>query len=239
MLGESEVVVMRKTLLALCVSGLVLGLLLFPAAPTTEASWEGFVITDALNVRAAPTTEADILDVLYYGTPVTVVDEVVGEVAAGTSLWYRLASGGYVSGAYVGEALGGFGGSIGSSGRWIDVNLSTQTATAYIGDEPVYTAGVTTGKPGLETPTGTFAIFSRVYNETMVSTTPGDEYYLENVYFTQYFAAGGYALHYNYWQPASVFGNVPTSHGCVGMGYGDAAFFWDFADYGTPVVIHY
>jgi lipoprotein-anchoring transpeptidase ErfK/SrfK len=50
---------------------------------------------------------------------------------------------------------------------------------------------------------------------------------------------GGIALHYNYWRSDSYFGNVPSSHGCVGMRYDDAKFFWDFATIGTRVVVHY
>jgi lipoprotein-anchoring transpeptidase ErfK/SrfK len=129
--------------------------------------------------------------------------------------------------------------------RSIDVNLSTQRATAYEGSTPVYTALVTTGRPGWPTPTGDFAITYRVYDETMSSAgigippdAPGG-YYLTGVLYTQYIDWNGDALHYNYWSPASDFGSVPTSHGCVGMQLADAAFFWNFADIGTPVHIHY
>ncbi|MBI3966560.1 MAG: L,D-transpeptidase [Chloroflexi bacterium] len=128
--------------------------------------------------------------------------------------------------------------------RWIDVNVSTQRATAMVDDTPVFVALVTTGKPGYETPLGTFRINSRVFNETMDSTSLGvprnssEGYLLRNVYFTQYFLAGGYAIHSNYWQPREVFGNRPTSHGCVGLLYDDAKFFWEFASYGTEITIH-
>jgi lipoprotein-anchoring transpeptidase ErfK/SrfK len=129
--------------------------------------------------------------------------------------------------------------------RWIDVNLSRQWVTAAEGDSPVRGAPCTSGKAGFATPTGTFQIFSRVYNETMDSSTMGiprgsaEGYFLKDIFFTQYFAGGGYALHTNYWQPASVFGSYPTSHGCVGLRYGDAQFLWSFAGFGTPVYIHY
>jgi|SwirhisoilCB1_FD_contig_31_3930429_length_685_multi_4_in_0_out_0_1 lipoprotein-anchoring transpeptidase ErfK/SrfK len=132
-----------------------------------------------------------------------------------------------------------------AGGRSIDVNLSTQTATAYEGDTAVYSAGVTSGRPGFETPTGTFSIVNRVADETMDSSTigiPRDSpggYYLTGILYTQYFDNIGDALHYNYWSPASAFGGYPTSHGCVGMQLDAAAFFWDFADIGTPVTIHY
>ena len=128
--------------------------------------------------------------------------------------------------------------------RWIAVNLTTQRATAFVGDEAVRIAMVTTGAPGWETPTGDFRIYMRIENETMDSLSigiPRDDpwgYYLEDVLYTQYFV-GGVALHYNYWRADSYFGNEPSSHGCVGMRYDDAKFFWDFATTGTRVVVHY
>lgn len=232
---------MKGLKLALCVALLSAGLTLV-SAQLTEA-FSARVSTDALNVRSAPNTSSQIVDVLMRGQSVSVVDTVAGEPVLGDSTWYLLDTGGYVYAAYVSEG-GGFGGGGGSGKRWIDVDLSAQTATAYVGDEPVYTALVTTGVNG-QTPVGNWYIFSRVYNETMDSSTigiPSDGpggWYLENVYFTQYFAPGGFALHYNYWADRSVFGNRPSSAGCVGMEYEDAAFFWDFADYGTLVRVHY
>ena len=62
-------------------------------------------------------------------------------------------------------------------------------------------------------------------------------YYLPNVLFTQYFTWEGHALHLNYWAPESVFGQTPTSHGCVGMRYTDARFFWTFLQLGDRIVI--
>ena len=127
----------------------------------------------------------------------------------------------------------------GSGERWIDVDLSENTATAMVGDTPWHTAYVTTAKPGYETPIGEWRIFYRVYNETMTSGPGAEEYYyVENVLFTQYFTERGHALHFNYWAPDSVFGNEGTSHGCVGMRYSDAEFFWNFASNGTRVVVH-
>jgi lipoprotein-anchoring transpeptidase ErfK/SrfK len=127
--------------------------------------------------------------------------------------------------------------------RWIAVNLTTQRATAFIGAQPVRVALVTTGMPGWETPTGDFRIYQRVENETMDSEGLGipidspDGWFVDNVLYTQYIFSG-ITLHYNYWRPQSYFGNIPSSHGCVGLGYGDAKFFWDFAGIGTRVVVY-
>lgn len=108
-----------------------------------------------------------------------------------------------------------------------------------VGDKPYYTALVTTGKDGWETPTGDFRVIRRVYDETMTSGSIGAEeyWYVEDVLFTQYFTTRGHALHLNYWRPDSVFGHERTSHGCVGLRYDDAQFFWYFASQGTHVII--
>ncbi len=130
------------------------------------------------------------------------------------------------------------------TGRWIGVNLDAHTATAYEWSTPLYTAPVTAGKPGWETPTGTFYIQYRVWNETMDSATVGiprgaaEGYYLPGVRYTQYFTWSGYALHSNYWMPDSYFGTTNSSHGCVGMRLADAEYFWYFATVGTPIVIY-
>ncbi len=124
--------------------------------------------------------------------------------------------------------------------HWIDVDISELTATAMLGPRPWYTALVTTGRDGHNTPEGQFRISRRVINETMSGGSLGAEsyYYVEDVLFTQYFTGRGHAIHLNYWRPDSVFGNERTSHGCVGMRYEDARFFWYFARQGTRVVIH-
>jgi lipoprotein-anchoring transpeptidase ErfK/SrfK len=123
--------------------------------------------------------------------------------------------------------------------RWILIDIADQTASAMVGETPIYTALVTTGKEGWETPRGTFRVVYRVENETMTSDSIGAEehYVLENVLYTQYFTSEGHALHLNYWRPDYYFGNIPSSHGCVGMRLADAEFFWSFASHGTRVTI--
>jgi len=125
---------------------------------------------------------------------------------------------------------------------WVAVNLTEQAAVAMVGDAWVRRAWVTTGTDGWNTPEGQFRILWRVYNETMTSDALGippgpDSYVLRDVLFTQYFTYAGHALHLNYWRPESIFGNVRTSHGCVGMRYNDAAFFWQHVGVGSRVVV--
>jgi LysM repeat protein len=116
-------------------------------------------------------------------------------------------------------------------GRWIDVNLSAQSVSAFEGNSPVFYAVVSTGLPGTPTPTGQFAILSK-YPAVNMS---GPGYYLPNVPWTMFFYRG-YALHGTYWH--SNFGH-PMSHGCVNLTNADAAWLYNFASIGTPVVVHY
>ena len=119
------------------------------------------------------------------------------------------------------------------------VDTENQTASAMIGDRPIFTALVTTGKDGWETPKGTWKVLYRVADETMTSASIGaEEYYvLDHVLYTQYFTTGGHALHLNYWRDDSYFGHEASSHGCVGMRLAAAEFFWRFASTGTRVTV--
>ncbi|MBI2953877.1 MAG: L,D-transpeptidase [Chloroflexi bacterium] len=220
--------------------------LLFFSASTAEADtgWTGVVTVATLNVRPEPSTLATPVDTLRYGDTVTVEAVVEGEAVMGDATWYQIGPGRYVYGPFIAEGQGG-GASYGDGERWIDVDLSNKVARAMVGDKAVYAAEVTIGRPGWNTPVGTFSIVNRVASETMDSATIGiprdspDGYYLTEVLYTQYFLWTGQAFHYNYWVPDEAFGTAASSRGCVGLRLADAEFFWNFADIGTRVVIHY
>ncbi len=206
------------------------------------------VVSDELNVRSAPNTSAPIMTVLENGDVVAVFGKVAGEeVIAGNTTWFRTKSGWFIYSGLTRPARASGDSSpvstSGMTGRWIEVDLGSQVAKAIEDGQVVRTALITVGTPAFPTPIGTFAINRRVANETMDSRTVGipldspSGYYLTGVLYTQYFEDGA-AIHYNYWSPPAAFGNSPGSHGCVGMMLGDARFFWDFADIGTPVVIN-
>lgn len=111
--------------------------------------------------------------------------------------------------------------------KWIDIQLSTQTLTAYEGETPVLIALVSTGVAGLSTPLGEHAIHSKVRSQAM----SGPGYYLPNVEYVSYFYKS-YALHGTYWH--NNFGH-PMSHGCINMTNSDAQWIYDWAPLGTPV----
>lgn len=119
----------------------------------------------------------------------------------------------------------------GGKGRWIDVNLSKQRLTAYQGNTPVFSTLVSTGLPGTPTVVGRFRINTKLTSTRM----RGPGYDLPNVPYTMYFYKG-YGLHGTYWHHN--FGH-PMSHGCVNLRTSDAAWLFNFASVGTPVVTHY
>ncbi len=115
--------------------------------------------------------------------------------------------------------------------KWIDVNLSTQTITAYQGQTAIYAARVSTGLPGTPTVVGTYAIYAKYRSAPM----SGPGYYLPNVPHIMYFYRG-YGIHGAYWH--NNFGR-PMSHGCVNLSLADAEWFYNWAPLGTKVVTHY
>jgi hypothetical protein len=121
--------------------------------------------------------------------------------------------------------------------RHIDVDLSAQQLTAYEGDTPVYHAPVATGKDGFNTPTGTFAIYSKYQMETMTGSAGGETWYVPDIPWVQY-VVGGVALHGTYWHDQWGTG-FRLSHGCINLNIDDAQWLYEWADVGTPVAIHY
>ncbi len=126
-------------------------------------------------------------------------------------------------------------------GKWFTADLRDPAIlVAFEGSAPVWSALTLKGTSLFRTPTGEHKIVRRVANETMNSETlyppiprdaPGG-YYLKNVLWTQYFTWDGASIHYNYW--SSNFGYA-GSHGCLGVGYNEAKFAWEWADVGTSL----
>jgi lipoprotein-anchoring transpeptidase ErfK/SrfK len=126
---------------------------------------------------------------------------------------------------------------VASSGgeKWIDVNLTTQTLTAYEGQTPVFSALVSSGLPYYPTVTGTFAIYVKYTAARMRGGYGLDAYDLPNVPYVMYFYKG-YGLHGTYCH--NNFG-TPMSHGCVNLATPDAEWLFNWAAVGTTVVTHY
>lgn len=125
--------------------------------------------------------------------------------------------------------------------KWIDVDLSAKTVTAYVGDTPVWGPRLMVdGKEGNETVTGSFEIYLRydIQDMTNANYYPEDHpkyYFTPDVPWVQYFS-GGYGFHGAPWR--SSFG-YSGSHGCINMPVSDAKWLYDWASIGTRVEVHY
>jgi lipoprotein-anchoring transpeptidase ErfK/SrfK len=115
--------------------------------------------------------------------------------------------------------------------RWIEVNLSNQTLTAWQGDVAVLYTSISSGLAATPTVTGNFKVGVKYTSQRM--TGPG--YDLPGVPWVMYFY-GSYAIHGAYWH--NNFG-VPMSRGCVNASIPDAEFLYNWAPEGTEVWVHY
>jgi hypothetical protein len=119
--------------------------------------------------------------------------------------------------------------------RWIDVNLSSYTLTAFVGSTAVMSTSLVDGAPATPTARGTFYIYWKLPSQTMRGfNTDGSEYVTEDVPWVMYFYSD-FALHGAYWR--SGFG-YSGSHGCVNLPVGDAAALYAWAYEGTRVEVH-
>jgi hypothetical protein len=206
--------------------------------------WQGIALSET-NVRAKPNTQSGIVEVLEYGTQLTVPKWVAGEeVYTGASAWAQIGDGKYVFSRNVGRnapvAAPPLPAGAPSTGNWIDVHLTQQLMTAYTDRSVVRVSVMASGVPGWDTPEGTYQILVRVPNETMTSGAIGAEYFyrLDDVLFTQYFTDVGHAIHFAWWRTPETIGR-PASHGCLNLLLDDSRFYWDWADIGTTLFIHY
>ena len=124
---------------------------------------------------------------------------------------------------------------VGANERWIDVNLTSQTLTAFEGDTAVFSTLISSGTWEHPTVTGQFRIWLEYESQTMDGRLLGYDYYLEDVPYVMYFFQD-YAIHGTFWH--NNFG-TPMSHGCVNMATDDAGWIYNFATVGTMVNVHY
>ncbi|MDO5728473.1 MAG: L,D-transpeptidase family protein [Actinomycetaceae bacterium] len=124
--------------------------------------------------------------------------------------------------------------------KWIDINLSNRTTTAYEGATPVIgPAYMVPGVPGFETVTGIYSVYLKLESQTMRGDNgDGTRYEVEGVPWILYFH-GGYAIHGAYWRSTFGPGAAGGSHGCINLPVSTAKSFYDWAPNGTIVASHY
>jgi lipoprotein-anchoring transpeptidase ErfK/SrfK len=116
-----------------------------------------------------------------------------------------------------------------SGQRWIEIRLRSQRLFAWEGDRRVLAVIISSGRAGMETPTGVFAVQSK----HRVARMQGANYDVPDVPHVLYYS-GNYGIHGTYWH--SNFG-TPMSHGCINVATDHAKTIFNWASVGTPVVV--
>ena len=124
--------------------------------------------------------------------------------------------------------------------KWFDVNLTTQRFRALRGQTTVYTFPTSTGISSMRTVPGRFKILDKIsdaYSRIWKLQMP----YWMGIYWAGTAENGIHALPINR-QGQKIWGNLlgrPSSFGCVILDTKTARLMFNWADIGTPIIIHY
>jgi lipoprotein-anchoring transpeptidase ErfK/SrfK len=203
-----------------------------------------------VNMRSAPSTGAPIVARQTIGTPISIYAVVTGTaVLADNPYWYRIspakAQPQFVYSQYVstGDQLSA------TRGKLIVVSLSNQWLIALDNGRRVLDTPVTTGRPELPTPAGTFHILAKYQHYTFISPWPQGSPFYYPPSLTNYalqFRGDGYFIHDAPWRtqfgpgtnlPHDDPGDPLGSHGCVNVPLSAAKALYTWAGVGTTVRI--
>lgn len=121
-------------------------------------------------------------------------------------------------------------------GKYIDIDLAHQTLTIFENGQNLGSYKISTGKSSMPTPKGNFTIRNKVLRA--YSST----YHLWMPYWMA-FTSMGHGIHeLPEWKGGIKEGEshlgIPVSHGCVRLGVGPAQRVYEWAEIGTPVIVH-
>ncbi len=127
----------------------------------------------------------------------------------------------------------------------IVIHLATQQLVAYDNGCPFLRTPVTTGRPALPTGRGTFHIFYKAPAYHMISPwPPGNPFHYEPAWVSNAmeFIGDGTFFHSASWQPDSTYGpgsqyGPYASHGCIHVLDSPLQQLYDWAKFGTTVVV--
>jgi len=217
-------------------------------------TWIGTTTTSA-NIRSGPNMTGRVVKTLPAHTAVTVYATVASEVIwGGISDWYLISRpGSALQYIYAGLVIRNSPMSpiVYATDQRIVIDLSRQWLYAFDNDVEVYNAPVTTGQPGMDTPTGTYQIFSKLSPTTFYSPSPPSSPYYYAPTFINYalaFREGGYFIHDATWRSDfglntntqhydHIYGWETGSHGCVNLPLNSMAWLYSWASIGTTVQI--
>lgn len=143
---------------------------------------------------------------------------------------------GYADGEELKHAYDPLAGGAAKLKKRVVISLAKQELTYYLGDAAIATHRVSTGRPGLSTPVGTFAILDKKPRAWSAAAKLWMPYWMP-------FIGTKYGLHeLPEWPGGKKEGEnhlgTPVSHGCVRLGVGAAKELYDWVDVGTELTIN-
>lgn len=176
---------------------------------------------------------------IYYSSTHWVTDVVVNRDEK--SIWYKIYDRQIQQSLYVPahemrlippSELGLLSPDVPEENKYIYVDLTTQSVTAFEDEKPVLVARCSSGAKGTDTPLGKFQTFHKGPSVHMTNQGDGSEntYHLPGVPWVTFFTGTGVALHGTYWH--NNYGR-PSSRGCVNLPPSDAKFIYRWT---RPVV---
>ncbi|MBU1119214.1 Ig-like domain-containing protein [Patescibacteria group bacterium] len=127
-----------------------------------------------------------------------------------------------------------------TEGKYVDIDISEQLLTIFEDGRSLGSFRTSTGKYSMPTPYGTF----KVLNKSPQAYSSKYNLYMP---YWMAFTGAGHGIHElpfwkyrggaEYKERESHLG-IRVSHGCVRLGVGPAEIVYNFADVGTPVVVH-
>ena len=122
-------------------------------------------------------------------------------------------------------------------------DVSMHQFVVSINDQVVQTMPASLGKPGYETPIGTFPVIEKFREMVMDSSTLGvpidsPEGYRLDVEYAVRITWGGVFVHAAPWSVGQQ-GRANVSHGCINLSTQNAKWFYDNAKKGDPVIVRW
>ncbi|MGF6886960.1 lipoprotein-anchoring transpeptidase ErfK/SrfK [Nocardia sp. GAS34] len=130
-----------------------------------------------------------------------------------------------------------------NGGTRADADMSAHTFTVFLPGQGPRVMLASMGKPGHETPVGTFPVLQRQSHVIMDSSTIGipvnsSEGYRLDVYYAERLTWGGVYVHSAPWS-VNQQGHSNVSHGCINLAPADAQWYYNNVGIGDPVTVHW
>ncbi|MBF6331295.1 L,D-transpeptidase [Nocardia transvalensis] len=128
-------------------------------------------------------------------------------------------------------------------GTRAEANMSAHTFTVWVPGQPPRVMPASMGKPGYETPVGTFSVMDKERTTIFDSRTIGiplsspEGYYLKGEFAVR-LTLGGVFVHSAPWSVGDQ-GRQNVSHGCINLAPADAEWYYNHVGMGDPVTVRW